>query len=60
MNDKGLGAEQKRALTFIRSCNGWHGYSWSVERVIASLATRGLVEMSVETKQFRAIEEESK
>jgi hypothetical protein len=55
VNDKGLGKKQREALAFIRHVNGWHSYAPDVESVIRSLAERGLVEYSYNSRQFRAI-----
>ena len=52
-----LGTKQQAALDFIRKCNGWHSYATSERKVIASLATRGLVEDSTKTLQFRLVAE---
>lgn len=50
-----LGKNQLHALDFIRRCNGWHSYSKDAKKTVESLAKRGLVENSIETRQFRAL-----
>lgn len=56
--EQGLGKAQRKALEFIRKVNGWHGYSSDAitRRIVRSLANRNLVELSENTKQFRAIQ----
>ena len=49
----GLGKRQREALAFIEQVNGWHTYAKDVAPVILSLQARGLVDVSVATKQFR-------
>ena len=54
-NEKGLGKAQRKALDFIRTVNGWHSFASDVRGPILSLASRGLVEVSEVSQQFRAI-----
>ena len=60
----GLGRQQRAALEFItrvwlaHDCNAdasWHSFAADVRRPIVALARRGLVEVSLETRQFRLV-----
>jgi hypothetical protein len=51
----GLGKRQRKALDFIRNVDGWHSYDADVLSIVRSLASRGLVEVSESTSQFRAL-----
>ena len=53
--EQGLGRKQREALEFIRACGGWHSYASDVRAIVMSLASRGLVEVSNTSKQFRAV-----
>ncbi len=54
-SERGMGKRMKKALDFIRQCNGWHGYhpNRPTVRALRSLARRKLIELSEETEQFR-------
>jgi hypothetical protein len=55
MRAQKLGANQQRTLEFVSRHPGWHSYSKKqhMQRAVASLHARGLIEYDPATKQIR-------
>lgn len=53
INTKKMGKHQREAFAFISKIDGWHSFDKKVKRIILALEKRNLVDVNIETNQYR-------
>jgi hypothetical protein len=52
-NIKKMGKHQREAFAFISKIDGWHSFDKKTKRIIFALEKRNLVDVNLDTNQYR-------